>query len=160
MNFKIGHGYDIHKLVENKKLILGGIEIPYEKGLLGHSDADVLTHAIIDAMLGAACLGDIGKYFPDTDEKWKNASSVDLLEICFESIKNLGYRINNIDCTIICETPKLSPHIDKIRKNLSDILEIEINQVSVKAKTNEGLDAVGKKEAISVFSVLTLLSSQ
>jgi len=154
---KIGHGYDIHKLVEGRKLIIGGVEIPHEKGLLGHSDADVLIHAIIDAILGAACLGDIGKYFPDTDSKWKDANSVDLLKVTLESIKNLGYKINNIDSTIIAEAPKLSPYIDKMRENIAKALEININQINIKAKTNEKQDSVGSKNSICAHAVIILM---
>jgi 2-C-methyl-D-erythritol 2,4-cyclodiphosphate synthase len=153
---QIGHGYDIHKLVEGRKLIIGGVEIPHEKGLLGHSDADVLIHAIIDAILGASCLGDIGKYFPDTDSKWKDANSMDLLKVTLESIKNLGRKINNIDSTIIAEAPKLSPYIDKMRENIAKALEININQVNVKAKTNEEQDSMGNKSSICAHAVVIL----
>lgn len=153
---KIGQGYDIHKLAEGRKLIIGGVEIPHEKGLLGHSDADVLIHAIIDALLGAACLGDIGKYFPDTDPKWKDANSMDLLKISLESIKNLGHKINNIDSTIIAEAPKLSPYIDKMRENIAKALEITINQVNIKAKTNEGQDSMGNKNSICAHTIVLL----
>ena len=154
---QIGHGYDIHKLVSGRKLIIGGVEIPHEKGLLGHSDADVLIHAIIDAILGAACLGDIGKYFPDTDSKWKDANSLDLLKVTLESIKNLGYKINNIDSTIIAEAPKLSPYIDKMRENIAKALEININQINIKAKTNEEQDSVGSKNSICAHAVIILM---
>ena len=139
---RVGHGYDIHKLVKGRKLIIGGIEIPYEKGLLGHTDADVLTHAIIDAILGAAGLGDIGQSFPDTDPQWKDANSTDLLEIVHTSVTNKGYKISNIDGTVIAEEPKLSPHIGKIKKNLASTLDIKEDLINIKAKTNEGLDSI------------------
>lgn len=150
---RIGHGYDIHKLVEERKLIIGGVEIPYSKGLFGHSDADVLTHAIIDALLGAAGLGDIGQYFPDNDPKWKNANSLDLLEVVYTSIKNKGYKIINIDSTVVAEEPKLAPHTNKMKKILSEILKINENQINIKAKTNEGLDSTGQKNSICAWSV-------
>ncbi len=149
----VGHGYDIHKLVPKRKLVLGGIEIPYSKGLLGHSDADVLIHAIIDAILGAAGLGDIGQYFPDNDPKWKDAKSLDLLKIVYSTIKNKGYKIINIDSTIVAQEPKLTPYITLIKKNLYEFLELKENQLNIKAKTNEGLDSVGQKNAICVWAV-------
>lgn len=149
----IGHGYDIHKLISERKLILGGIEIPYSKGLLGHSDADVLTHAIIDALLGAAGLGDIGQHFPDNDPKWKDAKSLDLLEIVYSTIKHKGYKIINIDSTIVAQEPKLSPHIALIKKNICEFLELKEEQLNIKAKTNEGLDSIGEKNAICVWAV-------
>ena len=149
----VGHGYDIHKLVPKRKLILGGVEIPYSKGLFGHTDADVLTHAIIDALLGAAGLGDIGQFFPDTDPKWKDANSIDLLEVVYASLKNKGYKIVNIDSTVVTEEPKLSPYISDIKKKLAQAMEIKEIQVSVKGKTNEGLDSIGKKEAICAWAV-------
>ena len=149
----IGFGYDIHKLVPNRKLVIGGITIPHSKGLLGHTDADVLIHAIIDAMLGAACLGDIGQYFPDSDPKWKDANSMDLLELVYISLKNKGYIIKNIDATIVCEEPKLAPHIEKIKKKLAPMLELTTSQINIKAKTNEGLDSIGNKEAICAWAV-------
>src|SRR3989338_8897241 len=122
---RIGHGYDIHKLAEDRKLIIGGVEIPYSKGLLGHTDADVLIHAIIDALLGAAGLGDIGQYFPDNDPKWKDAKSLDLLEIVYSTIKNKGYKIINIDSTIVAQEPKLSPHVALIKNKLCKFLELK-----------------------------------
>lgn len=153
---RIGYGYDIHKLVNNRKLIIGGVEIPYIKGLCGHSDADVLTHAIIDAMLGAAGLGDIGQAFPDHDPKWKDADSLDLLEIAHGSVTNKGHKISNIDCTVVAEEPKLSPHINKIKKNLAGVLNIKEDLINIKAKTNEELDSIGHKEAISAMAVVLL----
>ncbi|OGI09099.1 MAG: 2-C-methyl-D-erythritol 2,4-cyclodiphosphate synthase [Candidatus Melainabacteria bacterium RIFCSPLOWO2_02_FULL_35_15] len=148
----IGHGYDIHKLVPGRKLILGGVEIPYSKGLLGHTDADVLIHAVIDALLGAAGLGDIGQHFPDSDPKWKDANSLDLLEITCESIKNKGHEIINIDSTVVAEEPKLAPYISKMKKNFCSI-GLKENQINIKAKTNEGLDSTGQKNAICAWAV-------
>ena len=149
----IGHGYDIHKLVPGRKLVLGGVEIPHTRGLLGHTDADVLIHAIIDALLGAAGLGDIGQHFPDNDPKWKDTNSLDLLELTYESIKNKGYEIINIDSTIVAEEPKLGPHVNNMKKSLSRILELNENQINIKAKTNEGLDSIGQKNAICAWAV-------
>ena len=154
LKYRIGTGYDIHKLTENRKLILGGIEIPFEKGLLGHSDADVLIHAIIDALLGALGLDDIGTLFPDTDDKYKDISSVILLKEVYKIVKSKGYKINNLDSNVIAQAPKLRPYIEKIRNNLSDILETE--NISVKAKTNEKMDAVGELKAIEANAVVML----
>ena len=154
--FRVGLGYDIHKLVEDRPLIIGGVEIPYEKGLLGHSDADVLIHAIIDAMLGALALSDIGTHFPDTDPKYKGISSVELLKNVLGLITEKGYVINNIDSNIILQEPKMKPHIPKMVKVLSEVLNIEENQLSIKAKTNEQMDAVGEKKAIESNAVVML----
>lgn len=140
---RVGIGYDVHKLVEDRDLIIGGVKIPYEKGLLGHSDADVLLHAISDAILGAAALGDIGLHFPDTDERFKGADSLKLLNETGKIIKAEGYSVVNIDATIIAQAPKMRPHIDSMRKNIADALEIDINQVNVKASTEEGLGFTG-----------------
>lgn len=140
---RVGIGYDVHKLVEDRDLIIGGVKIPYEKGLLGHSDADVLLHAISDAILGAAALGDIGLHFPDTDERFKGADSLKLLNETGKLIKAEGYSVVNIDATIIAQAPKMRPHIDSMRKNIADALEIDINQVNVKASTEEGLGYTG-----------------
>ncbi len=140
---RVGIGYDVHKLVEDRDLIIGGVKIPYEKGLLGHSDADVLLHAISDAILGAAALGDIGFHFPDTDERFKGADSLKLLNETGKLIKAEGYSVVNIDATIIAQAPKMRPHIDSMRKNIADALEIDINQVNVKASTEEGLGFTG-----------------
>ena len=150
---KIGFGYDIHKLVKGRKLVLGGIEIPYTKGLLGHTDADVLVHAIIDSLLGASGLGDIGQHFPDTDPKWKGANSMDLLEVVYISIKNKGYTIVNIDSTIVAEEPKISPYTASMKILLAQALEIKDNQINIKAKTNEGQDSIGQKDAICAWAV-------
>ena len=154
--FRVGLGYDIHKLVEGRPLIIGGIEIPYEKGLLGHSDADVLIHAIIDAMLGALALSDIGTHFPDTDPKYKGISSVELLKNVMGLIHEKGYVINNIDSNIILQEPKMKPHIPNMVKNLSEIMGIDASQLSIKAKTNEQMDAVGEKLAIEASAVVML----
>ena len=154
--FRVGLGYDIHKLVEGRPLIIGGIEIPYEKGLLGHSDADVLIHAIIDAMLGALALSDIGTHFPDTDPKYKGISSVELLKNVIGLIHEKGYVINNIDSNIILQEPKMKPHIPNMVKNLSRIMGIDASQLSIKAKTNEQMDAVGEKFAIEASAVVML----
>jgi 2-C-methyl-D-erythritol 2,4-cyclodiphosphate synthase len=156
---RIGIGYDIHRLVEGRKLILGGVEIPFEKGLLGHSDSDVLTHAICDALLGAAALGDIGTHFPDTDPRFKGASSLDLLAHVVELITQRGYKITNIDSTVMAERPKLKPHVQAIRETLAAVLRIDIAQVSVKAKTNEGLEAVGRNEAMAANAVVLIAAS-
>ena len=150
---RIGHGYDVHKLVSERKLILGGVDIPYEKGLLGHSDADVLLHAISDALLGAAALGDIGKHFPDTDAAYKNADSLVLLSKVGEIIKNAGYQVSNIDSTVIAQAPKLAPHIEQMRKNIARALSIEVDDVSVKATTEERLGFTGRGEGISAHAV-------
>ena len=155
---RIGIGYDIHRLVEGRKLILGGIEIPFEKGLLGHSDSDVLTHAICDALLGAAALGDIGSHFPDTDPRFKGASSLDMLAHVVELLAEHGYRIANIDSTIITEKPKLAPYIPTIRQQLASVLGVEVGQVSVKAKTNEKLESVGRGEAMIAQAIALIFT--
>ena len=146
---RIGIGYDIHRLVEGRKLVLGGVEIPFEKGLLGHSDSDVLTHAICDALLGAAALGDIGTHFPDSDPRWAGASSLDFLARVVELVSLKGYRIANVDATVMTERPKLAPHVQAIREKLASVLLIGVDQVNIKAKTNEGLEAVGHGEAMA-----------
>jgi ygbB family len=155
---RVGIGYDVHKLVENRKLILGGVEIPHTLGLLGHSDADVLLHAIMDALLGAAALGDIGKHFPDTDEQYKGISSIRLLEYVRELIEKEGYLIENIDATVIAQKPKLRPYIDKMQKNIANALKIEKNQVNVKATTEERLGFTGREEGISSQAICALSS--
>ena len=154
--FKIGLGYDIHKLVENRDLIIGGVKITHEKGLLGHSDADVLVHAIIDALLGAAGLADIGTLFPDTDPKYKNADSIVLLKNVFELVKKKGYKINNIDSNIIAQAPKMMPYIPKMKDVLAKVLDLDIENISIKAKTKEKLDAVGEKLAIEANAAVLL----
>ena len=159
MNIRIGNGYDLHRLVSDRRLILGGVEIPYEKGLLGHSDADVLTHAIMDAMLGALALGDIGHYFPPSDPKLAGADSIMLLQQVQELIGAQGWSVNNLDAMVIAEAPKLKPHIKAMRDRLSQAMNLPIDCVSVKATTNEGMDAIGQKEAIAVHAVVLLVKS-
>ncbi len=153
---RIGHGYDVHKLVKDRKLIVGGVEIEYELGLLGHSDADVLLHAICDSLLGAAALGDIGTHFPDTDEKYKGADSMKLLSLVAEMVKNEGYEIENIDATILAQKPKMLAHILQMRKNIALSCKIELSQVNVKATTEEGLGFTGALQGISAHSVVLL----
>lgn len=155
---RIGLGYDVHRLVENRKLILGGVEIPYEKGLLGHSDADVLIHAIIDSLLGACALGDIGKHFPDTDSRFSGISSIILLEETGRLLLKSGYAINNIDATIIAQKPKMLPHIENMRKNISIALNIDINKINIKATTEEGLGFTGEMLGISSQSISSVES--
>src|SRR5947207_7587763 len=154
---RIGIGYDIHRLVEERKLVLGGVEIPFEKGLLGHSDSDVLSHAICDALLGAAALGDIGAHFPDTDSRWAGVSSLDFLAHVLELLTKRGYSIANIDATVLAERPKLKPYVQSIRESLATALRLDVDQVSVKAKTNEGLESIGRGEAIAAQSVALLV---
>ena len=149
--YRIGQGFDLHRLVEGRALILGGVKIGHTKGLLGHSDADVLIHAIIDSLLGALCLGDIGQHFPDTDLKYKDANSVELLKNVLELVEAKGYEIVNIDSTIQAQEPKLMPHIMVIRENLAKNMNLDTNQISVKAKTYEKQDSIGKGEAIAVY---------
>lgn len=150
---RIGHGYDVHRLIEGRKLILGGVEIPYKKGLDGHSDADVLLHAVMDALLGAAALGDIGKHFPDTDEKYKGADSLILLSEVGNIIEKAGYRVGNVDATVIAQKPKLAPFIEKMRENIAEALKVEINQISVKATTEEKLGFTGDGSGIAAHAV-------
>ena len=153
---RIGMGYDVHRLVEDRDLIIGGVKIPYEKGLLGHSDADVLLHAIMDALLGAAALGDIGKHFPDTDPKYKGADSMALLREVCRMLGEAGYSVENIDATIIAQAPKMRPHIDTMRANIAGALKIDISQVNVKATTEEGLGFTGTGEGISSQAICLL----
>ncbi len=155
---RIGTGYDVHRLVEGRKLIMGGVDIPYEKGLLGHSDADVLAHAIMDALLGAAALGDIGKFFPDTDPRYKGADSLMLMREVGRILEEHHYLIGNVDATILAQAPKMRPHIDTMRQKIADALQIDISQVSVKATTEEGLGFTGAGEGIAVQAV-ALISS-
>lgn len=150
---RIGMGYDVHRLQEGCKLIMGGVEIPYEKGLLGHSDADVLVHAVMDALLGAAALGDIGKHFPDTDPAYKGISSILLLQKVGELLEEHCFLIENIDATIIAQAPKMRPHIDQMRQNMAAALKIDVSQINVKATTEEGLGFTGKKEGISAQAI-------
>lgn len=153
MSFRIGHGYDVHKLVEERDLIIGGVNIPHHLGLLGHSDADVLLHAISDALLGSLALGDIGKHFPDSDEQFKGADSLVLLALVGEMIKNEGYEISNIDATVLAQAPKLAPYVPQMRLNIARALELELNAVSVKATTEEGLGFTGEEKGIAAHAV-------
>ena len=153
---QIGIGYDIHKLIEGKKLVLGSVEIPYEKGFLAHTDGDVLIHSIIDALLGASGLGNIGEHFPDSEPKWKDANSMSLLEVVYIKIKGKGFKIVNIDSTIVVQEPKLSPYLNEMKKNISQALGISEEKIGIKPKTNEGLDSIGQKNAISAWSVALL----
>ncbi len=155
---RVGMGYDVHRLVEGRNLIMGGVKIPYEKGLLGHSDADVLLHAIMDALLGAAALGDIGKHFPDTDPKYKGADSMALLREVGNMLEENRFMVENIDATIIAQAPKMRPHIDTMRANIADALGIDISQVNVKATTEEGLGFTGTGEGISSQAICMLSS--
>ena len=154
--FRIGIGYDIHKLVENRELVIGGIKIPFEKGLLGHSDAEVLVHAIIDALLGALAMDDIGTLFPDTDDRFKDADSIELLKKVYEKVQFQGYWINNIDTNIIAQKPKMMPYIPKMKTLLAKVLGLDDTDISIKAKTKECLDAVGEGLAIEAQAVVIL----
>jgi 2-C-methyl-D-erythritol 2,4-cyclodiphosphate synthase len=153
---KIGFGYDAHRLAEGRDLILGGVKIPHDLGLLGHSDADVLSHAIGEAILGALSLGDLGRHFPDTDEKYKGISSLKILSMIDDMAKKEDAKIINIDSTIVAQEPKLSPYIEKMRKNIADVLKISIDQISVKATTTEGMGFTGKKEGISAYVIVLM----
>lgn len=155
---RIGHGYDVHRFADGRELILGGVEIPYRKGLLGHSDADVLVHAVMDALLGAAALGDIGKHFPDNDPKYKDADSIKLLWDVVGMLKEAGYKVVNIDSTLCAQEPKLAPYIDEMRENIAVACGIRVSAVSVKATTEEGLGFTGKLEGISATAVCLLES--
>ena len=150
---RFGMGYDVHQLVENRKLIIGGVDIPYEKGLLGHSDADVLLHAISDALLGAAALGDIGKHFPDTDPRYKGADSLRLLEEVGNLLAEKGYVVGNVDATIVAQKPKMLPHIPQMRENIARVLRVDIDQINVKATTEEHLGFTGSGQGISSYAV-------
>ena len=153
---RIGHGYDVHRLVSGRKLILGGVEIPWKKGLLGHSDADVLLHAVSDALLGAAAMGDIGQHFPDTDPRYKGADSLELLRQVGLLIRSKGYAVSNVDATVLAQAPKLKPHIPLMRQKIAGVLEIPEDLVSVKATTEEGLGFTGSGEGIAVHAVCLL----
>ncbi|MBQ3181932.1 MAG: 2-C-methyl-D-erythritol 2,4-cyclodiphosphate synthase [Clostridia bacterium] len=157
MDIRIGHGFDVHAFCDDRKLILCGVEIDYEKGLLGHSDADVATHALMDALLGAAAKGDIGKHFPDTDEKYRGANSLKLLESVIKLISDDGYSVSNIDVTIIAQKPKLLPYIEKMRENLSAITKLDILRINVKATTTEKLGFTGRGEGIAAEAVCILV---
>ena len=156
MTMRIGHGYDVHRLVESRKLILGGVEVPHTLGLLGHSDADVLTHAVMDALLGAAALGDIGRHFPDTDPAYAGADSLKLLDHVVELLEEKGYQVGNVDATILAQKPKLAPYIEKMRDNLAARMKVEPGQVNVKATTEEKLGFTGAEEGIAAHAVALL----
>lgn len=156
-NIRIGNGYDIHQLANNRRLILGGVEIHHELGLLGHSDADVLTHAIMDAMLGALSLGDIGHYFPPTDPTWAGADSLVLLSQVNQLVQDQGWRIGNIDSVVVAERPKLKPHIAAMRDRICSVLQVQPNQIGIKATTNEKLGPVGREEGIAAYAVVLLV---
>jgi 2-C-methyl-D-erythritol 2,4-cyclodiphosphate synthase len=160
MNMRIGQGYDVHQLVEGRKLIIGGVEIPYGKGLLGHSDADVLLHAICDALLGAAALGDIGRHFSDADAKYKNIDSRILLRESLHLVREQGYRVGNVDATIIAQAPKMAPHILQMVENIADDLRVEKSAVNVKATTTEKLGLTGRGEGIAAQAVVLLLANK
>ena len=153
---RIGMGYDVHKLVEDRKLILGGVEVPHTLGLLGHSDADVLVHAIMDALLGAAAMGDIGRHFPDTDQKYKGISSLKLLEHVGSLLSDEGYSIGNVDVTVIAQAPKIAPHIEAMRDNIAEILKLEKSRINIKGTTTEKLGFTGRKEGIAAEAVCAL----
>ncbi len=150
---RIGHGYDVHRLTENRRLILGGVQIPWEKGLLGHSDADVLTHALMDALLGAAGLGDIGRHFPDTDDRFLGADSLELLRQVMALLRDSGYRVGNVDVTVIAQRPKLAPYIPEMRRRLAEAMEVDLGQVNVKATTEEKLGFTGEGLGIAAHAV-------
>jgi len=155
--FRVGFGYDAHRLVEGRPLILGGISIPFSKGLLGHSDADVLTHAVVDAILGALAMGDIGRHFPDTDPAFKDMQSLRMLDQVLRWVQEAGYQVNNVDSTIVAQKPKLAPHIPDIQARLSEILRVPIHKISVKAKTSEGMGFCGREEGMEAFAVVSLV---
>ncbi len=157
---RIGHGYDVHRLAEGRRLIIGGEEIPYHLGLLGHSDADVLTHAVMDALLGACALGDIGKLFPDTDEKWRGADSIALLGEVIRLIGEKGYEVENIDSTVICQKPRLAPYIENMRRNIASACHTDMENVSVKATTEEGLGFSGAGEGIAAHAVCIIIKKR
>lgn len=156
---RIGYGYDVHRLVEGRPLVLGGVRIPHERGLLGHSDADVLTHAVIDALLGAAALGDIGAHFPDTDEVWRGADSLHLLETVVARVRAAGFAVGNVDATVVLERPKLRPHVEAMRENLARALGVEVGRVSVKATRGEGMGFVGRAEGAAAHAVCLLVEA-
>ena len=156
---RAGTGYDLHRLVEGRPLVVGGVTIPCERGAFGHSDADIACHAATDAILGAACLGDIGRHFPDTDPAWKGASSVDLLRRAVEVVRDRGYEIGNVDASVIAERPKLLPYIDAMTANVAAALGISVDRVSIKGKTNEGIGELGRNEAIAVHAIALIRSS-
>lgn len=158
VDFRIGHGYDVHRLVPNRKLIIGGVGVPYALGLAGHSDADVLLHALMDAVIGALGLGDIGQHFPDTDNKYKDINSIILARETYVMLTDNGYQINNIDCTVIAQQPKLSPYIETMKQNIANVYNIEISKINIKATTEEGLGFTGTGEGIAAHAVVIIKS--
>ena len=158
MDIRVGHGYDVHRFQQGRKCIVGGVDIPCEVGLLGHSDADVLLHAVADSLLGAAALGDIGKHFPDTDERYSGANSLELLRETVRLVGGAGYRVGNIDATVIAQAPKMAPYIDEMRRNIADACEVDIKSVSVKATTEEKLGFTGSMQGMSAHSVCLIYS--
>ncbi len=158
MDIRVGHGYDVHRFQQGRKCIVGGVDIPCEVGLLGHSDADVLLHAVADSLLGAAALGDIGKHFPDTDERFSGANSLELLRETVRLVGDAGYRVGNIDATVIAQAPKMAPYIDEMRRNIADACEVDIKSVSVKATTEEKLGFTGSMQGMSAHSVCLIYS--
>ncbi len=159
MSVRIGHGFDAHRLVDGRPFVLGGVHVPFERGPLGHSDADVLAHALSDALLGACALGDLGKHFPDTDERWKGADSMRLLGACVDMVRELGYEPVNVDATVVVQAPKLAPHLERIRASVAAVLRIETDAVSVKAKTSEGMGYTGDGTGIAAYAVACLTRS-
>jgi len=157
---RVGFGYDAHRLVEGRPLILGGISIPFGKGLLGHSDADVLTHAVVDALLGALAMGDIGRHFPDTDPAFKDMPSLRMLEQVLGWMQEAGYKISNLDSTVVAQKPKLAPHIPGMQARLSEILQVPVHQISVKAKTSEGMGFCGREEGMEAYAVVSLIKGK
>lgn len=157
MSVRIGHGFDAHRLVEGRPFILGGVDIPFERGPLGHSDADVAAHALCDSLLGACALGDLGAHFPDTDPAWKGVDSMRLLEACVALVRERGYEIGNVDVTVVVERPKLSPHLERIRERLSGVMRIGVDAVSVKAKTSEGMGYTGDGSGIAAYAVALVM---
>jgi len=153
---RIGTGYDLHRLADGRRLVLAGVEVPFEKGPVGHSDGDVVCHAVTDAILGAAAAGDIGRHFPDTDPRWKDAAGLDLLDRAVTVVRERGYRVENVDVVVVLERPKIGPHAAEIQRRVADVLGVDADAVSVKGKTNEGVDAVGRGEAIAAYAVVLL----
>lgn len=160
MSFRVGHGFDAHRLVEGRRFVLGGIEVPFERGPLGHSDADVLAHALADAILGACALGDLGRHFPDSDARWKGADSMRLLEACAAMAREAGYELENVDATVVVQAPRLAPHLEVIRARVAAVLRIETDAVSVKAKTSEGMGYTGDGTGIAAYAVAALTRSR
>lgn len=160
MIFRVGQGYDAHRLTEGRPLVLGGVQIPYEKGLAGHSDADVVTHAVIDAILGAAGLGDIGKHFPDDDPAWKDANSLELLKIASGKVNDVGWSVNNIDCTVVAQEPRLAGYLPEMKKSIARALNLDDDRVNIKATTTEGMGFAGEKTGMECYAVATVFRGE